>query len=172
MPDTIAGIPLHPLIVHIPVVFIPLTLLAAIAAVAWRARRKDLSVLTAGIAVVGMVGAQLATMSGDSLEERVRRSDLIHQHADLGEMARNLSILVVLIALAFAAVQWRAELRLPGMAALRPALAAPAIGAVLAVLLLAGSGAATVWVVRAGHLGAKAAWHDVGRGASTPSAGR
>lgn len=34
--DQLFGLPAHPLLVHLPVVIIPMTLLLAVAAVAWR----------------------------------------------------------------------------------------------------------------------------------------
>ncbi|HTI35217.1 MAG TPA: DUF2231 domain-containing protein [Miltoncostaea sp.] len=160
-PDSIAGIPAHPLIVHIPVVFIPLTLLVAIAAVLWRSRRRERAVVTLATASVAMLGAQLATMSGESLEEQVPRSSLIHQHADLGEGARTLAIIVVLAAVLFAARELRD--RFPGSAAgAARVLGRPAAAVAVTVVLLGTSVAATAWTVRAGHMGAKAAWHDVG----------
>jgi uncharacterized membrane protein len=158
--DSIAGIPAHPLIVHVPVVFIPLTLVVAVAAVAWRARRRELSLVALGTAVVGMLGAQLATMSGESLEEQIPPSPVIHDHAELGEGARTLAIIVVLAAAAFTAREFRD--RFPrGAAGAARAAGRPAVAVALSVLLLATSASATAWTVRAGHMGAKAAWHDV-----------
>ncbi|HTI33233.1 MAG TPA: DUF2231 domain-containing protein [Miltoncostaea sp.] len=160
IPDSIAGIPAHPLIVHIPVVFIPLTLLVALAAVAWRARRRELAVLTLATATVGMLGAQLATMSGESLQEQVPGSSVIRDHAELGEGARTLAIIVFLAAVLFAARELRD--RFPtGAAGAARVLGRPAAAVAVSVVLLATSVAATAWTIRAGHMGAKAAWHDV-----------
>jgi hypothetical protein len=159
-PDTLAGLPAHPLIVHVPVVFIPLTLVLAIAAVAWRARRRELSVAALGSALIGMLGAQLATMSGESLEEQLAGSSVIHRHAELGEGARTLAIVVVLAAALFAGRELRD--RFPRSAAgLARALGRPGAALAVSVVLLATSGLATIWTVRAGHVGAEAAWHDV-----------
>jgi uncharacterized membrane protein len=159
-PDTLAGLPAHPLIVHVPVVFIPLTLLVAIAAVVWRARRRELSVVALGTALIGMLGAQLATMSGESLEEQLPGSSLIHDHAELGEGARTLAILVFLSAALFAARELRDRFPRAAAGAAR-ALGRPAAAVAVSVVLLATSGLATIWTVRAGHVGAEAAWHDV-----------
>ena len=148
IPDSIAGIPAHPLIVHIPVVFIPLTLLVAIAAVLWRSRRRELAVVTLATATVGMLGAQLATMSGESLQEQVPGSSVIRDHAELGEGARTLAIIVFLAAVLFAARELRDRF--------------PAAAVAVTAVLLGTSVAATAWTIRAGHMGAKAAWHDVG----------
>lgn len=159
-PDTIAGIPAHPLIVHIPVVFIPLTLLVAIAAVAWRARRRELAVVTLASSIIGMLGAQLATMSGESLQEQVPGSSVIRDHAELGEGARTLAIIVFLAAALFAARELRDRFPRSAAGAAR-ILGRPGAAVAVSVALLATSVAATAWTVRAGHMGAKAAWRDV-----------
>jgi len=160
MLDNVYGVPTHPLIVHIPVVFIPLTLLLAIAAVAWPRGRKVLSLAVAGAATIGMLGAQVAVMSGQNLEERVRENSLIGQHAELGEGTRTFAILVFLVAVAFVVRQWRRELPIPGGQRTRDLLAPRAIGIVLALVLLGSAALTTVWVVRTGHVGAKAVWNE------------
>lgn len=162
--DRLFGLPAHPLVVHLPVVFIPLTLILAILAVAWTGGRKVLSLVVLAGAAIGMVGAQVAVMSGEPLEERVRETSLVRQHAELGEGARTLAILVFLVAVAFVAREWREwgdRLRVPGIAWLRRALTPRAMGVALSVALLASAGLSTVWVTRAGHLGAKATWNDL-----------
>ncbi len=159
--DQLLGLPAHPLLVHMPVVVIPLTLLLAIAAVAWARGRSVLSLVVAGAATIGMLGAQLAVMSGEPLEERVAENDLIEKHAELGEGARTFAILVFLIAVAYVLREWRGRLPLPGIDRVRTLLAPRAIGIVLAVALIGSSALATVWVARAGHAGADATWSDL-----------
>lgn len=173
MLDNVYGVPAHPLLVHIPVVFIPLTLLLAIAAVSWARGRKVLSLVVAGAATIAMLSAQLAVWSGQNLEERVREDPLIRQHAELGEGARTFAILVFLIAVAFVVREWRRELPIPDGERIRGLLAPRAVGIVLAVALLGSAALTTVWVVRAGHVGAKAVWNQQALNAagSTPSGG-
>jgi uncharacterized membrane protein len=155
------GLPSHPLIVHIPIVVIPLTLLAAIGAVAWPRGRRVLSLVAAGGAFVAFAGAQLATMSGEGLEERVRETSLVERHADLGEATRTLAALMLLAAVAYCARQWAGAVRLPGAARVRALLAPRVVGVVLAVALLATATLTTTWAVRTGHEGAKATWGDL-----------
>lgn len=156
--DELFGLPAHPLLVHVPVVFIPLTLILAILAVSWARGRKVLSLVVAAGATIGMVGAQIAVMSGKGLEERVRETSLVRQHAELGEGTRTFAILVFLLAVAFLVREWGGELRVPGAERLRRALAPQAMGIALSVALLLSAGLTTVWVARAGHVGAKATW--------------
>jgi len=73
------GIPLHPLVVHAAVVFVPLAAVAVAAYVVprWRALlRWPALVLSLGAAA----SVQLAAMTGDSLKEKVGRSPLIETH--------------------------------------------------------------------------------------------
>lgn len=164
--DKLFGLPAHPLLVHMPVVFIPLTLVIAVVAVAWSRGRKVLSLVVAGTAAIGMVGAQIAVMSGKALEERVRVTSLVHDHAELGEGARTLAILMFLAAVAYVGREWIGDLHVRGAERLRRVLAPRAMGVVLSVALLATAGLSTVWVVRAGHLGAKATWSRLPSSAS------
>lgn len=159
MLDQIQGLPAHPLVVHLPVVLIPLTLLLALVAVAWPARRRVLSLVVLIGAAASMLGAQAAVMSGGWLEEQVRETSVVEQHAELGEGARTFAILMFLAAVAFFAREWRD--RLPGGERLRRALAPRGVAVALSVVLLASAVLTTVWVVRAGHMGAKAAWSDL-----------
>lgn len=160
MLDQVFGVPAHPLLVHVPVVFIPLTLLAAIAAVAWGRGRKVLSLVVLGCAAISMVTAQFAVWSGESLEERVDEGSLVHQHADLGEGTRTFAILMFLAAVALVLREWRGGLRLR-LADRAGALLSPrAAGIAVSAALLLTAGLTTVWVVRTGHVGAKAVWNE------------
>lgn len=159
--DEFFGLPAHPLLVHMPVVFIPLTLLLAVIAVVWGRGRKVLSLVVAICATIGMFGAQLATMSGSGLEERVKETALVEEHAELGEATRNIAILLFLVAVGFCIREWGPKLRLPGAEGLRRLLAPRVVGIVLSVALVASAALATVWVVRTGHAGAKATWNDL-----------
>jgi hypothetical protein len=76
---TINGIPLHPLVVHAAVVFVPLAAVAVFAFVVprWRwALRWPALVLVACAAV----SVQLAAMTGEDLEHRVGHSALLETH--------------------------------------------------------------------------------------------
>lgn len=108
--NSVFGVPAHPLMVHIPVVMIPLTLVLALLAMVLPRTARGASLGLLATATIGMIGAQLAVMSGEDLEHRVEESSLnhdvslIHDHAELGEMTRTISFFVFLAAVAFA---WR-----------------------------------------------------------------
>ncbi len=160
MLDQVFGVPAHPLLVHVPVVFIPLTLIAAIAALAWGRGRRVLSLVVLGCATISMLAAQLAVWSGESLGERVDEGSLVHQHAELGEGTRTFAILAFLVAAAFVLREWRGGLRLRLAERAGGLLAPRAAGVAVSAALLLTAGLATVWVVRTGHVGAKAVWNE------------
>jgi uncharacterized membrane protein len=82
------GVPLHPLVVHGAVVFIPLAALASIAFVVprWRWLARWPALL---LSVLASVCVQLAVMSGEDLEEsRKLASPLVHTHEEYAEKLR------------------------------------------------------------------------------------
>lgn len=76
---TVNGLPLHPLVVHAAVVFVPLAAVAVVAMAVprwrWAARWPAL-----GLAAVAAGAVQLAAMTGDSLKHQVGPSALIETH--------------------------------------------------------------------------------------------
>ncbi|MFV0428402.1 MAG: DUF2231 domain-containing protein [Arachnia sp.] len=162
--DLINGLPVHPLVLHGFVVFGPLAALAAIAYVvrpAWRAAMFWPTVVVAGLAAVT---AFLAKESGEQLEERLlpiataAQAELIHEHAELGDVAGAVGVLFGLLTIA---VVW---LLMPGV---KPPFLAlkrsfPPVVTTLAGVLVAGLAVAmVVVVVLAGDSGASAAWREL-----------
>ncbi|KQT93879.1 hypothetical protein ASG49_02680 [Marmoricola sp. Leaf446] len=150
----INGIPAHPLVIHAAVVLVPLAALSVIAFVVprWRAAaRWPALVLT----VVATVAVQLATLTGENLEEtRGPDNALIHEHAEWGERLQVLMyVLAVLVVVAFLVmpVVHRATGRD------RPARVA-VLEKPLMVLLPLLAVAAVVIVVITGDLGAQSVW--------------
>jgi uncharacterized membrane protein len=157
------GLPAHPLIVHIPVVLIPLAAVGAVLMVlsrSWRARVGWLVVTAAG---VSLVFVQLAIGSGEALEESVDRTDLVEAHAHLGEDTLPYVAVFFVAVLAFmVADRWRVRRAADGppAASHRGTWEAPLM-AVIAVVVLATSVLSGIWIYRAGHSGATSVWSDV-----------
>ena len=76
---TINGVPLHPLVVHAAVVFVPLAVLAVLTLLVprWRWASRWVALVVVALAA-GSV--QLAAMTGDDLKHRVGGSALIETH--------------------------------------------------------------------------------------------
>lgn len=107
---TVAGLPLHPLVVHAAVVLVPLAALALIAT-GWRASlRARFGAPLAIAAVVGWLAAFVASQSGDALAEEIedlsrKAHDAIEGHEESGELAMITTLLFTLGAIALWAAQ-------------------------------------------------------------------
>src|SRR4051795_162481 len=107
--DTLFGLPAHPLLVHIPVALLPLATVGAIAIAVRPAWRHRYGWLGLGVTVVGAVGAVLAANAGAPREEQVGRSASVADHAEAGEMARNVSLLFMVLVAAYVVGAWFLE---------------------------------------------------------------
>ncbi|WP_141580117.1 DUF2231 domain-containing protein [Actinomadura sp. WMMA1423] len=159
MPETLFGLPAHPLVVHVVVFLVPLTVLAALLAALWPKVRRLLGPWILGVATIAVITIPLATESGEHLEEQVPRSSLVEEHAELGDTLLPLvaGLWVALALLVAVGVYARRNTD-------RPPRWTKAVTLVAAVLTVGAAVATGVQVARIGHSGAKAVWHDVGSG--------
>ena len=65
----VGGLPLHPLIVHVIVVLVPLTALAIILGTLWPAARRRLGIVTSLAALVLVILVPITVAAGQSLEQ-------------------------------------------------------------------------------------------------------
>jgi hypothetical protein len=151
----IRGIPLHPLVVHATVVFVPLAALAAIAFVVprWRWLLRWPALV---LAVLASVCVQVAIMTGESLKDsRHLDSPLIHTHEEYADKLRiAMFVLGIVMIVAFWSVGHVTRLagaqdRLTRVAVLEKPLLV--VLPILAVVVL-------VLVVLTGDAGARAVW--------------
>jgi uncharacterized membrane protein len=158
--ESFFGVPAHPLLVHLPVVCIPLATIGALALALRPQWRRPYGLVVIALAALGAFGAQLATGSGEALEEGRRVRDL-GDHAELGEIARNMAfVLLGLVVVMYVLDRWHDHERLRKV----PYWVTP----VVAVLTVLGAVGATASVVAAGHTGAKAVWEDENEGTAHP----
>ena len=112
-----------------------------------------------------MVGAQLAIMSGEALQE-ARHIRTLGDHGSDGELARAASmVLFGLVVALYALDRWHAHPRLHRV----PPWATLAVAA----LTVVGAGGALGTAVLAGHSGAKVVWKEptTAQGESSPPSG-
>ena len=148
----IAGLPLHPLVVHAAVVLLPLSALGVIAIAlvpSWRSRYANL-VLLGSLAAVAVM--PLAAETGEQLKEIVGSEPLVVKHAELGETGLIIAVLNLLGAIGIWWITRRKQIGNPVKRNLATLIT------VIAVILSVG---ATVQVIRIGHSGAESAWGDV-----------
>ena len=150
----IAGLPLHPLLVHAVVVLAPLTALVVALAAVWPAARRRLGFApaVAALAVAGLV--PLTALAGQDLADRVGRTPAIERHEALGEMLIpwTLALLVAAVAVALAD-------RMP--ARRRTDAVARATAAILPVVAVVAAAGTIVVTVLAGDAGARAVWEGI-----------
>ena len=166
MPDTLAGLPLHPLLVHATVVIVPLAAVTVLLAAVWPRFRRWAHFLPLALAVAGLILDPLSTSTGEALESQVGHNALIEKHSQLADGL--LPWLIVLVVAAAGLYAWhRRETRRTATTSVagRTRSWIPIAVSVLAVVASLGT---TVQVVLIGHSGAKAAWSDVAASSSAP----
>lgn len=161
--ETLFGLPAHPLVVHAAVVLVPLSAIGAIACLHPGVRRR-LGVVVAVLACIGAVAVWIAAETGEALEEEVDETELVEEHAELGD---RMIVWAALLAVStvgmvgFSEYQRRQEGDGDTSA---PAGGTPAwhrfasIG--LAAFVVITAVGATVMIIDVGHTGAKATWSE------------
>jgi len=137
----ILGLPLHPLVVHVVVVLVPLVAIGMVLAVLSSTWADRLRLVLAVLAVSAAGAAFVARASGESLLARVPGTSEVARHADAAD-----TLPLFLLGAAGLVVGW----------AWAQSQGKPARG--LGVVAALGALAATVWTVVVGHLGAEAVW--------------
>lgn len=158
MPETVFGLPAHPLIVHATVVLVPLGALLVLLHAVWPAARRRLGIVTPLVALVGLVLTPLSTESGENLEHMIGESAAIEKHSELAD-----GLLPWMIGLFVMAV----VVYVLGRRAVGP----KALGIVAAVLAVVAVVGVTQQVVRIGHSGAEATWSDTASSAPADRGG-
>jgi hypothetical protein len=161
------GLPAHPLLLHVPVVSIPvlgLVLLGVAARPEWMDRY---GVAIGGLAVVSLASTILTAGAGEAFRDSGEGGPGIAAHADAGETLRLVMIAltaVVLIGLALRrAAAGQGLARLGGLG--RQAWVSPVTRASFAVLAVV----ALFFVIRTGHLGAERTWGHKGEHGGPPA---
>ncbi|MEQ1873690.1 MAG: DUF2231 domain-containing protein [Ilumatobacteraceae bacterium] len=147
------GTPAHPLLVHIPIVLLPLLSVIAIvmaAKPAWRSR------LTWPLLAATLITAAVtvwATQAGEQLQDALQPAlgSKGDRHAELGDQTALLATIFFVGTLAMAVMdRWFKRLT-------RSAVALAWVVAVVGVVT-------AVWVIRTGHEGARITWDGVNVG--------
>jgi hypothetical protein len=164
------GLPAHPLLLHVPVVTIPvlgLVLLGVAVRPQWLDRY---GLAIGGLTVVSLASTILTAGAGEAFRDSGEGGPGIAEHADAGETLRLIMIGLTVVVLAGLALRRAAAgeglARLRGLG--RQAWVSPVTRAAFAIVAVA----ALFFVVRTGHLGAKQTWGDKGQGDGPPAGER
>lgn len=151
--ESLFGLPAHPLVVHAAVVLLPLAALATIVVALVPRARRHYAPIAFALAVLATISVGLAQGSGEELEEKVDRTELLRDHTRSGESVLPWAVLTTVAAGAVMIVgPVRRRVNLPSERL---------VNSILAVVVLVATVGATWSVIDVGHSGAKAAWDDV-----------
>jgi hypothetical protein len=170
--EEFTGIPMHPLLVHAAVVFVPLLAVAAIAYAFVPFLRSHLRWVLAGLALIAPGAAWFARLSGEAFFDRgVERGDItegfvsvIEEHQNFGNMTAYYSTAlgVLTLVLVYLVAPRRAAAAGSGAGALEaggPAWrSSPVVRWIVAVLVAVIGVISIYYVVRTGDSGAHAVW--------------
>jgi uncharacterized membrane protein len=159
------GLPAHPLIVHVPVVLIPLSIIGALACVyrpAWFGRY---GILLCCIAIVAMSSIFLAMQAGSALQGLLhlhgQAAHLISEHSQAANILAFVFIaFTAILILTFSATRISGEMGPTGQALVDRTLSSRSTLVTLRVTLVVLALAAAFCVFRVGDLGAKAVWQQ------------
>ena len=140
----INGLPAHALLVHLVVVLLPLTALAAVAVSVWPAAQRKLTFLVPLGAVVGLVAVPVTTRAGNDLAAHLGNPAFINHHRSLGSMVLPWAAALAVTTLA----QWLL-LRRGTSRAVRTSVAVLVVGSAVGTAVI---------VALAGDAGARAVW--------------
>lgn len=160
--DTLGGLPAHPLLVHVPVVLVPLAAIGVVAMAVRPTLLRTFGVFITALAGAGFIGALLAANSGEALEDSKRAagetiSATLRDHAEMGDAVQALAAVFFVLTLAWVLFsRWRCRVGEERATAVvrRPRL----IAIVLAGLVVLSGAVATVSVTWTGHSGARSVW--------------
>ncbi len=149
--DTVMGLPMHPLVVHVAVVLLPLSALGLIVLVIVPRWRGNFGGLILGGLAVGTAGAFVAKESGEALSKRV---GLPQEHADWGDKLPLLAAALFLVAVIWFWLDRRSRRQDSSDASGTGRILIRLLGALAIVLAVAATGLTVI----VGHSGAAAVW--------------
>jgi len=141
----IAGLPLHPLLVHSAVVLVPLVAIGALVMSYLPSFSRRHGKLILILALVAQVSVFLAKMSGEAFSEILKKD--VEKHAELGEIAPFVTIPMV----ALIYLRWR-------MDRAGSSIGNVAIRRLTSVALVIASVVSLVMIFLVGHSGASSVW--------------
>ncbi|SDP39794.1 hypothetical protein SAMN04489867_2315 [Pedococcus dokdonensis] len=141
----INGLPAHALLVHLVVVLLPLTAVAAIVVSAWPAAQRKLTFLVPVGAVIGAIAVPITTSAGEDLAKKLGNPPFLEKHENFGDMVLPWAAALAVTTIA----QWlylrRDAVSTVPRIVLAVLVVAAAVGTATIVALTGDSGAQAVW---------------------------
>jgi uncharacterized membrane protein len=142
---SVAGLPLHPLVIHAAIVLIPLAAISALVMSYLPSFSRRYGKVTLVIALVAQTSLFLAKVTGEAFEEILDKD--VGNHAELGEIAPFITLPMV----ALIYLRWRLDRSGAN-------IGSPWVRRLTSLALIVASLASIVIVVLVGHSGAESVW--------------
>jgi uncharacterized membrane protein len=142
--DEVAGLPLHPLVVHAVVVLIPLSAVGLIVMATSGSRSKRYSPAVLLVSGLGMLAAFAAVLSGQEFRETLGLGE--EQHFEFGEYLQWVAAALFVVTLVLALLDRRSDGQRSG------------IGTTVAIVAIVIAVVAIALTVLTGHTGAELVW--------------
>jgi len=142
---SVAGLPLHPLVIHAAIVLIPLVAISALVMSYLPSFSRRYGKVTLVIALVAQASLFLAKVTGEAFEEILDKD--VGNHAELGEIAPFITLPMV----ALIYLRWRLDRSGANVGS-------PWVRRLTSLALIVASLASIVIVVLVGHSGAESVW--------------
>jgi len=156
------GLPAHPLFVHVPVVLIPVTILAVIVCMVKTEWFSRYGIALAVVSIAAMSSVFLTMQAGAALRAALHlhgtAAHLISEHAQAAHILAVVYVVFTATLIVTFAAQRISSGRLTGLGPVDRPLSSRAIFTALRVLLVLVSIGAGYMTFRTGDLGAKAVW--------------
>ncbi len=157
--DEISGLPVHPLVVHVAVVFLPLLALGSIVYAVAPKLRPRIGWAVVLLAIAAPIGAFVARQSGEALERRLTAAgygpeilDQVNTHQSYGNLTFWFTLALGVATLVLAALA-SDNPRMPE--------APPWLTTVMSVVVIALAVVVGIYVFLTGDSGARAVWEGV-----------
>jgi uncharacterized membrane protein len=148
--EKLFGLPAHPLLVHLPIVLIPVVAIVAIALSCNRSWRQRFGIALIVMSAVSCVAMFLAKESGEKLFEYMNKAPAIERHESLADTAMLLTFFLFLAIVALVVLH-RRKITKPR---------SPLSVGVSTITILA-SVLTVVATIQTGHEGAKVTWEEL-----------
>jgi hypothetical protein len=163
------GLPAHPLLLHVPVILVPILGLVLLVAAARPALFRRYALAIGGLTVVTLASTILTVGAGKAF--RADRANFneghrLSEHAQSGETLRLVMVLLAAVVLVGVLLSQAREGSRLGF--LSGVAASPSVWIALRALFAVGAVAAIFFVIRTGHLGAQLTWQRDGGGRPPP----
>jgi len=156
--DTVFNLPAHALLVHGPVVLLPLSALATFAVMLKDEWRERYGVVLMAVTLVAVAMTVMAAGAGEQLQEHVRNEDAVREHAEAGDTLRTIAFVYGIVMVAFITVDRYGRRRRQQRQDV--AVKVTPLEIITRVVVVAVAALTMGWTAYTGHLGSKAVWGD------------